>query len=124
VLARVGAKQGKINAESGHMQRIQKIGCVLGGKIVGSILGRRMVENGHMDRICKMGGAAVSAIRHAEKDPKTGKSVFAARIGKSSGVTRGLMKRFCKEQGVNNPGTNFVNMDKKAFEAWRENHAG
>jgi hypothetical protein len=124
VLARVGAKQGKINAESGHMQRIQKIGCVLGGKIVGPTLGRRMVESGHMDRICRLGGAEVSAMRHAEKDPATGQSLFAVKLGKASGVTRGLMNQFCKEHGVNNPGTNFVNMDKKAFEAWRENHAG
>jgi hypothetical protein len=122
-MSSMAAIQGGRNAASGHMQRVQKLGASAGGKIVGPIVGRRMVENGHMDRICKMGGAAVNAIRHAEKDPKTGKSVFATRIGKASGVTRSLMKRFCKEQGVDNPGTNYVNMDKKAFEAWRVDHA-
>jgi hypothetical protein len=124
VLARVGAKQGKINTESGHMQRIQKIGCVLGGKIVGPILGRRMVESGHMDRICRLGGAEVSAMRHAEKDSATGQSLFAVKLGKASGVTRGLMKQFCKEHGIDSPGVNFVNMDKSAFKQWRAKHAG
>ena len=124
VLARVGAKQGKINAESGHMQRIQKIGCSLGGQKVGHALGRKMADSGQLAKIARMGGFVVSTQRHAEKDSQTGKSMFAIRLGKASGVTRNLMKKFCKEQGINNPGTNFVNMDKKAFETWRENHAG
>ena len=116
--------QGKSNAASGHMQRIQKIGCSLGGKINGPILGRRMVESGHMARICKMGGAVVSNLRHIEKDPLTGQSLFAIRIGKASGITRGLMKQFCEETGVVKPGTNYINMDKKSFEQWRAHHVG
>jgi hypothetical protein len=123
-MSSMAAKQGRINAESGHMQRIQKIGCGIGGKINGPILGRRMVENGHLERICKMGGGVVSAIRHAEKDSATGQSLFAVKLGKASGVTRGLMKQFCKEHGIDSPGVNFVNMDKSAFKQWRAKHAG
>lgn len=124
LLALNGSKQGKANAESGHMQNIQKIGCALGGKIVGPILGRRMVESGHMDRICKLGGAAVSAMRHAEKDPETGKSVFAVRLGKACGATRKLMAQFCKENGITKPGVNYINMDRQAFYQWRAQHVG
>lgn len=123
-MSRMAAVQGKANAESGHMQSIQKIGCVLGGKIVGPILGRRMVESGHMARICKLGGAAVSSMRHAEKDPETGKSVFAVRLGKACGATRKLMAQFCKEQGITKPGVNYVNMDRQAFHQWRAQHVG
>lgn len=124
LMSRMAAVQGKANAESGHIQNIQKIGCSLGGKIYGPILGRRMVESGHMARICKMGGAVVSNLRHIKKDPLTGQSLFAIRLGKASGITRGLMKQFCQETGVKKPGTNYVNMDKVAFEQWRAIHAG
>jgi len=124
LMSRMAAIQGKANAESGHMQRIQKIGCSLGGQKVGHALGRKMADSGQLAKIARMGGFVVSTQRHAEKDSQTGKSMFAIRLGKSSGVTRNLMKKFCKEQGINNPGTNYVNMDKQAFEAWRLNYAG
>ena len=123
-MSQMAAKQGRINAESGHMQRIQKIGCSIGGKINGPIIGRRMVENGHMDRIKGMGGKVTCAKNHAEKDPVTGQSLFAVRIGKASGVTRGLMKQFCKEHGIDSPGVNYINMDKSAFKQWRAQHVG
>ena len=123
-MSRMAAVQGRINAESGHMQRIQKIGCSLGGKINGPIIGRRMVENGHMDRIKGMGGKATCAKNHAKKDPETGKSLFAVKLGKACGVTRGLMKQFCKEQKISKPGSNYVNIDKAAFKQWRSQHAG
>lgn len=124
LMSRMAAVQGKANAESGHIQSIQKIGCSLGGRISGPILGRRMVESGHMARICKIGGTVVSNFRHIEKDPLTGQSLFAVRIGKASGITRGLMRQFCEETGVKKPGKNYVNMDKAAFEQWRAIHAG
>jgi hypothetical protein len=123
-MSSMAAAQGRINTESGHIQRIQKIGCVLGGKVAGIKNGQAAVVSGQLARAAILGGRAISLARHAEKDAQSGKSSFAVQIGKASGVTRGLMKRFCKEQGVNNPGTNYVNMDKKAFEAWRANHAG
>ena len=124
LMSRMAAVQGKRNADSGHMQRIQKTGCVLGGKKTGPVLGRKMAESGHLLEISRMGGRVVSVQRHTEKDPATGQSMFAIRIGKASGVTRGLMKRFCQVHGVKNPGTNYVNMDKAAFERWRAQHVG
>lgn len=123
-MSRMAAVQGRINAESGHMQKIQKTGCVLGGKKTGPILGRKMAESGQLLKFARLGGRAVSVQRHAEKDPDTGQSLFAVRIGKASGVTRGLMKQFCKEHGINSPGVNYVNMNKAAFEQWRAQHAG
>ena len=62
--------------------------------------------------------------KHAEKDPVTGKSYHAVKVGKASGVTRGLMKQFCKEHGIDSPGVNYINMDKSAFKQWRAQHAG
>jgi hypothetical protein len=119
LLSQRGKVQGKRNADSGHMRQIQKMGCVLGGKITGPKLGRMMVESGHLDRIKGMGGKATCAKNHAEKDPATGQSLFAVKLGKASGVTRGLMKQFCQEQGIDSPGVNYVNMDRKAFQEWR-----
>ena len=124
LMSQRGKVQGKRNADSGHMREIQKIGCVLGGKITGPKLGRMMVESGQLDRIKGMGGKVTCAKNHAEKDPVTGKSLFAVKLGKACGVTRGLMKQFCQVHGVKNPGTNYVNMDKAAFEQWRAQHAG
>lgn len=124
LMSRMAGVQGKINAESGHMQRIQKIGCALGGKVNGPVLGRKMADSGHLAEIARMGGFVVSVQRHAEKDPATGKSLFAVKLGKACGVTRGLMKQFCQEHGVKNPGRNYVNMDRQAFHQWRAQHAG
>lgn len=124
LMSRMAGVQGRINAESGHMQRIQKIGCALGGKVNGPVLGRKMADSGHLAEIARMGGFVVSVQRHAEKDPATGKSLFAVKLGKACGVTRGLMKQFCQEHGVKNPGRNYVNMDKAAFKQWRAQHAG
>lgn len=123
-MSRMAAVQGKRNADSGHMQRIQKIGASLGGKINGPKLGRMMAESGQLLELARMGGRAVSVQRHAEKDPVTGKSLFAVKLGKACGVTRGLMKQFCKEQGIDNPGKNYIDMDKVAFERWRAQHVG
>ena len=123
-MSRMAAVQGKINAESGHMQRIQKLGASAGGKINGPIIGRRMVESGQLAQFARLGGFVASTLRHTEKDPETGKSLFAVKLGKACGVTRGLMKQFCQAHGVKNPGKNYVNMDKAAFEQWRAQHAG
>jgi len=124
LMSQMAAIQGKVNAESGHMQRIQKIGCSIGGKVAGKKTGRFAADSGQLAQAAVLGGRTISLIRHKEKDNQTGKSKFAVQLGKASGVTRGLMKQFCKETGVLNPGTNYANMDKKAFEAWRVNHAG
>lgn len=124
LMSRMAAVQGKRNADSGHMQHIQKTGASLGGKINGPKLGRMMVESGQLLELARMGGRAVSVQRHAEKDPATGQSLFAVRIGKASGVTRGLMKQFCEEHGIDSPGVNYINMDKSAFKQWRARHAG
>jgi hypothetical protein len=124
LMSSMAAIQGKANAESGHMQRIQKIGCALGGKAAGSKNGKAAVANGQLAQAAVLGGRTVSLIRHKEKDNQTGKSKFAVQLGKASGVTRGLMKQFCKETGVLSPGANYVNMDKVAFEQWRADHVG
>jgi hypothetical protein len=123
-MSKMAAVQGQRNADSGHMQRVQKIGCVLGGRKTGPVLGRKMADSGQLLEIAKMGGRAVSLQRHTEKDPVTGKSLFAVKLGKACGVTRGLMKQFCKERGIDSPGVNYVNMDRKAFQEWRAQHAG
>lgn len=120
----MAAIQGRANAESGHMQRIQKTGCSLGGKMSGSKNGNAAVANGQLAKAAALGGRAVSLARHEEKDSETGKSRFAVQLGKASGATRALMARFCQETGVSNPGTNYVNMDKHAFQKWREHHVG
>ena len=123
-MSSMAAIQGKANAESGHMQRIQKIGCSLGGKVAGKKTGRFAADSGQLAQAAVLGGRTVSLIRHKEKDNQTGKSKFAVQLGKASGVTRGLMKQFCKETGVLSPGANYVNMDKVAFEQWRADHVG
>jgi hypothetical protein len=123
LMSRMAAVQGKANAESGHMQRIQKIGCFIGGKIAGSKNGQAAVANGQLARAAVLGGKTVSLIRHKEKDTQTGKSKFAVELGKASGVTRNLMKQFCKQAGIAKPGTNYVNIDKATFEQWRACHA-
>lgn len=123
-MSEMAAIQGRLNAESGHMQRIQKSGCFLGGKISGSKNGKAAVANGQLAKAAVLGGRAVSLSRHEAKDAQTGKSNFAMRIGKASGATRTLMAEFCKESGVLNPGTNYVNMDKQAFQKWRQLHVG
>lgn len=51
-----GKKGGKKNAESGHMKKIQKIGCSLGGKKHGPIQGKKNVESGHIYDIMSKGG--------------------------------------------------------------------
>lgn len=119
-----GKVQGKRNADSGHMREIQKMGCVLGGKITGPKLGRMMVESGRLDRIKGMGGKVTCAKNHAEKDPVTGKSLFAVKLGNACGATRRLMAQFCKERGITKPGVNYVNMDRQAFHQWRAQHVG
>ncbi len=123
-MSEMASLQGQANAESGHMQRIQKVGCHLGGKASGSKNGRAAVANGQLAKAAVLGGRTISLTRHEAKDAKTGKSKFAVQLGKSSGVTRGLMAKFCQETGVLNPGTNYVNMDKHAFQKWRQTHVG
>lgn len=123
-MSSIAAIQGKANAESGHMQRIQKIGCSLGGKAAGSKNGKAAVANGQLAKAAVLGGKTVSLARHKEKDTQTGKSKFAVELGKASGITRGLMRQFCKEMGVVKPGKNYMNMDKSAFERWRADHVG
>jgi hypothetical protein len=116
--------QGKTNAESGHMQRIQKIGCSLGGRAAGSKNGKAAVANGQLAKAAVLGGRAVSVARHAQKDEATGKSIFAVKSGKAGGATKGLMAEFCKLNGIEKPGVNYCNMDRQAFKAWRARHAG
>jgi hypothetical protein len=123
-MSKMAAVQGKINAKSGHIQEIQKTGCVLGGKKTGPILGRKMAESGQLLEFARMGGRAVSVQRHAKKDLATGQSLFAVKLGKASGVTRGLMKQFCKEHGIDSPGVNYININKSAFKQWRAQHVG
>jgi hypothetical protein len=123
-MSKMASIQGRANTESGHIQQIQKIGCVLGGKINGPIVGRMMAESGHMAKICVMGGAAVSAARHKNKDPDTGKSLFAIKIGQASGRTRKLMAEFCKLKGIAKPGSNYCNIDKEAFQRWKAEYVG
>jgi hypothetical protein len=123
-MSKMAAIQGQANAESGHMQRIQKIGCSLGGKVAGKKTGRLAVTSGQLAKAAVLGGRVVSLARHEEKDLNTGKSKFAVQLGKASGATRSLMAKFCQETGVSNPGTNYVNMDKHAFQEWRKHHVG
>jgi len=123
-MSEMAAIQGRANAESGHMQRIQKIGCSLGGKIAGKKTGRLAVTSGQLAKAAVLGGRVVSLARHEAKDSETGKSRFAVQLGKASGATRALMAKFCQETGVSNPGTNYVNMDKQAFQEWRRHYVG
>jgi hypothetical protein len=81
-----------------------------------------MAESGQLLEFARMGGRAVSVQRHAKKDLATGQSLFAVKLGKASGVTRGLMKQFCKEHGIDSPGVNYINIDKSAFKQWRAQH--
>lgn len=122
-MSRMASIQGKINAESGHMKEIQKIGCSLGGKIAGKINGKKAVENGQLAKAAIEGGRKIALMRHAEKDESTGKSLFAVKIGQKSGETKKLMRQFCKEQGIIKPGINYVNIDRNAFNQWRISHA-
>jgi hypothetical protein len=123
-MSSMAAIQGKNNAESGHMQSIQKIGCSLGGRAAGSKNGKAAVASGQLAKAAVLGGRAVSVARHAQKDEVTGKSIFAVKSGKASGATKGLMAEFCKLNGIEKPGVNYCNMDRQAFKAWRARHAG
>ena len=51
-----GKKGGKTNTESGHIQRIQKIGSSLGGKVSGPVQGKKNVESGLIYDIAGKGG--------------------------------------------------------------------
>jgi kynurenine formamidase len=119
LMSRMAARQGQINVQSGHMQRIQKIGCVLGGKKTGAKNLQSFHGTERAIALSKANGSKVSTKRHAEKDPTTGKSKFAVRIGVASNATKKLMAEFWKEFGVGSPGSNYANMDREAFKAWR-----
>ena len=122
LLVNLGKDQGRINAENGHMSRIQKIGASMGGKVAGLKNGKRAVESGDLARAAVLGGIAVCTVRHAEKDIESGKSLFAMKLGKASGETRKLMAKFCAEQGIIRPGVNYINVDRQAFKEWMKNH--
>jgi len=124
LMSSIAAIQGKANTESGHMRRIQKIGCSLGGKASGSKNGRAAAASGQLARAAVLGGRASSVVKHAQKDEVTGKSIFAMKSGKASGAIRRLMAEFCKLNGITKPGVNYCNMDRQAFHAWKARHAG
>jgi hypothetical protein len=117
--SRNGKTQGDKNRDSGHMKKIQQIGCVAGGKVAGKLAGRRSVESGRLLEAARLGGKTVSLSRHQHKDADTGKSCFAVKLGKNSGETRKLMSQFCEEHGITKPGNNFKNMDRESFNQWR-----
>ena len=123
-MSKMAEIQGKANAESGHMQRIQKIGCSLGGKAAGSKNGKASVANGQLAKAAVLGCRTVSLARHNQKNALTGKSAFAIKIGQASGRTKKLMAEFCKIHGIQKPGVNYCNMDRQAFNAWKAHYAG
>jgi hypothetical protein len=116
---RMGKQQGRVNAESGHMQAIQKVGCVLGGKTVGLKNLQSFIGSPEDLEMRKDQGRKMSLRRHADKDPETGKSLFGMKIGKKSGETRRLISEFCKQMSIVRPGSNYKNVDRSAFAAWR-----
>jgi hypothetical protein len=118
-MSEMAAKQGQINKESGHMTAIQKIGCSLGGKKTGAENIRKFHGTDKAVEVSKANGHKLFTKLHSEKDADSGKSQFAISIGKASGITRGLMKQFCKETRITKPGSNYINVDKQAFKAWR-----
>jgi hypothetical protein len=120
VIKENGKKQGQKNAESGHIQNIQKRGAVLGGRLSGA----KNIKKAHglKNRIdnCKKGGYAACKIKHYIKDDKTNKSVFAINMGIKSGETKKLFSLFCKEHKIDKPGKNYINVDRKSFNEWRK----
>jgi len=114
-----GRVQGAKNAESGHMATIQKIGCVLGGKAAGATNLKKTREMPNARQNCAYGGYVACAKKHKEKDLLTGKSSFAVKMGQASGETRRLLALFCLESNIKKPGSNYVNVDRKAFNDWR-----
>jgi hypothetical protein len=56
------AMGGSIHVESGHIHKIQKIGCVIGGQIQGRVQGYRNVESGHLKSISSSGGRAAGSL--------------------------------------------------------------
>jgi hypothetical protein len=124
LMSRLASVQGRANAESGHIQRIQKVGASLGGKAAGSKNGSAAVSSGQLAKAAVLGGRAVSVFRHKEKDALTGKSAFAIKIGLASGKTKKLMAEFCKIHGIKKPGVNYCNMDRDAFSVWKAGYAG
>jgi hypothetical protein len=123
---KIGGKiGGKKNVESGHMSRIGKISgknsvesgqfkrfCSAGGKTQGKIQGKKNVESGHMSRIGKISGKNNVESGHWAKCRKIG--------GKIRGQNLRLMSQFCKIFNVTSPGSGFKNIDKAAFQAWKE----
>lgn len=116
---RMGKQQGRVNAESGHMQAIQKVGCVLGGKAVGLKNLQSFIGSPEDLEMRKEQGRKMSFRRHTDKDPQTGKSLFAIKIGKKSGETKKLIAEFCRQAGIVSPGSNYKNVDRSEFARWR-----
>jgi len=114
----MGAVQGARNTVSGHIQRVQKIGCVIGGKARGKKLGEFMRDSGQLALIAKLGGKAAAKEKHSMKDIE-GKSLAAVNMGKASGVTRKLKAKYCELHGIKSPGVNYINIDKDHFLEWR-----
>ena len=91
----MGKIASKKNVESGHMSRMGKIGGKIGGKIAGKISGKKNVDSGHWAK-CQIAGR------------------------KARSQNTPLMSQFCKVFGITSPGSGFGNIDKAAFQVWRE----
>ena len=99
---------GKIALESGQFKKY----CAAGGKVVGKIQGKKNLETGHW--------ANCQALAN-KKNMESGQfKRFCSAGGKASGETKRLKTQFCKFFGISNPGNNFKNIDKAAFQAWKE----
>jgi hypothetical protein len=119
IIKKNGIKQGQINVANGHIYKIQKLGSSIGGKLNGA----KNIKAAHnlinAKENCKKGGIAACKIKHLNKEKETGKSLFAIHMGKKSGETKYMLSLFCKEQGIKNPGKNYINVNRNAFNQWR-----
>jgi hypothetical protein len=99
-----GKVGGKKNVVSGHLARVRKNA----GKIA--------VDSGQFKMYCsaggKVGGKIAVASGQLSKDRLLGIKNRAENLR--------LMSKFCKVFKVSSPGTGFGNIDKVAFQAWKE----
>jgi hypothetical protein len=131
---KIGGKiAGKKNVESGHWAKRCSAGGKTGGKINGKIQGKKNVESGqwkkcqiaggkknvdsgHLKRIASAGGKAAGKIA-----AESGQFKKCCSAGRKIRAENSLLRaQFCKVFGITSPGKNHINIDKAAFQAWKE----
>jgi hypothetical protein len=116
-ISRLGRIQGRKNAESGHMRRIQKLGCSAAGRIGGKIGGK--ISGPHTVRIMHQKTTREQRVKAARAAGRVSgrKNVESGHWQRVS--TRGLHVRHHKNRGTSSTACKLC---RTAFEASRTNY--